>query len=162
LGVRRALEIGVFTGYSALAVALELPADGRLVACDRSEEWTAVARRHWREAGVEDRIDLRLGPAVETLDALIDNDDAAPFDFAFIDADKGAYPRYYEQCLHLVRAGGVIAIDNVFWGGSVADEARTDDVPVVLRELTTTIMADDRVDPCHLPLGDGVLLIRKR
>lgn len=161
LGVRRAIEVGVFTGYSALCVALELPEDGRLVACDVSEEWTAMGRRYWKEAGVDGRIDLRIAPASQTLAAMVEAGER-DFDFAFIDADKEGYPVYYERCLTLLRPGGVIAIDNVFWSGSVADPERTDTIPVLLRELTTKIMADERVDPCHLPIGDGVLLIRKR
>jgi len=161
LGVRRAIEVGVFTGYSALCVALELPEDGQLVACDVSEAWTAIAQRYWKEAGVSDRIDLRIAPASETLAALAEAGQG-DFDFAFIDADKEGYPDYYERCLSLLRPGGIIAIDNVFWSGSVADPERTDTVPVLLRELTTKIMADERVDPCHLPIGDGVLLVRKR
>jgi len=161
LGVRRALEVGVFTGYSALCVALELPEDGTLVACDVSEAWTSIGRRYWEEAGVAGRIDLRLGPASDTLAAMQDARDGG-YDFAFIDADKEGYPDYYERCLALLRPGGVIAIDNVFWSGSVADPERTDTVPALLRALTDRVMGDERVDPCHIPIGDGVLLIRKR
>lgn len=161
LGAKRALEVGVFTGYSALCVAQHLPPDGTLVACDVSDEWTSIAKPFWEEAGVADRIELRLGPAQETLQSLIDEGDGG-YDLAFIDADKSGYPTYYEQCLTLLRPGGAIAIDNVFWSGSVADPERQDEVPVLLRELTDRIFADDRVDACHVPIGDGVLLARKR
>ena len=161
LGAKRALEVGVFTGYSALCVAQHLPADGTLVACDVSKEWTSLAKPFWDEAGVSDRIDLRVGPAQDTLQAMIDGGDGG-YDLAFIDADKTSYPTYYEQCLALLRPGGAIAIDNVFWSGSVADPARDDEVPTILRQLTDRVFADERVDACHVPIGDGVLLARKR
>lgn len=161
MGARRYLEIGTFTGYSALAVALALPADGRVVACDVNREWTDIARRYWREAGVAERVELRLAPAVETLDALL-RDGAAPFDLAFIDADKKNYDSYYERALRLVRPGGVIAIDNVLWGGAVADPARDDDDTRAIDALNRKIHADSRVEISLLPIGDGLTLARRR
>jgi predicted O-methyltransferase YrrM len=161
-GARRALEIGTFTGYSALAVASALPADGLLVACDVSDEWTRVARRYWEEAGLSSRIDLRLGPAGDTLAALLDQGAASSFDFAFIDADKPAYDGYYEACLQLVRPGGVIAIDNVLWSGAVADPEAHDADTDALRALNVKIRDDARVEACLLTVGDGVMLARRR
>jgi predicted O-methyltransferase YrrM len=161
-GTRRALEVGTFTGYSALAVALALPEEGRLVTCDVSEEWTAVARRYWEEAGVAGRINLRLGPAAETLAGLLRDSGAGSFDFAFIDADKPAYDAYYEACLKLVRPGGLIVIDNVLWSGAVADPAAVDAETAALRALNEKVRADPRVDACLLTVGDGVMLARKR
>lgn len=158
LGVRRALEIGVFTGYSSLAVALALPPDGRLVACDISEEWTAIARRYWHEAGVADRIELRLAPALQTLDALIRDGQSASFDFAFIDADKAGYVDYYERALTLVRLGGLIAIDNTLWNGSVADPRRRDADTVAIRRFNRLVHGDERVLASLLPVGDGLTL----
>ncbi|MDX1434121.1 MAG: class I SAM-dependent methyltransferase, partial [Gammaproteobacteria bacterium] len=145
MGARRALEIGVFTGYSALCVALALPADGRLTACDVNEEWTAMARRYWAEAGVAEKIDLRIAPAVDTLDALVRDGRAGYFDFAFIDADKVSYPAYYERCLTLVRAGGLIAIDNTLWQGRVIDERDQSDDTVTIRALNAQLHEDPRV-----------------
>ncbi|HWG04539.1 MAG TPA: class I SAM-dependent methyltransferase [Beijerinckiaceae bacterium] len=162
IGARNALEIGVFRGYSALAVAAALPDDGTLVACDMSAEWTNAARPFWREAGVESRIDLRLAPALDTLDALIAEGKADAFDFAFIDADKSSYDAYYERCLILVRRGGVIAIDNVLWSGAVVDANDQDKDTVALRALNKKIRDDNRVDMCLLPIGDGVTLVRRR
>jgi predicted O-methyltransferase YrrM len=159
LGARRTIEVGTFTGYSALAVARMLPPDGQLVACDVSREWTTIARRFWKEAGVDERIDLRLGPAARTLAAMVQAGEQGRFDFAFIDADKGAYPRYYDLCLELVRGGGVIAIDNAFLDGGVLDG--TGAGPVV-RDLTRRIFDDDSVDASLVPIGDGLLLARKR
>jgi predicted O-methyltransferase YrrM len=161
LGVHRALEIGTFTGYSSLAVASALPADGRLVCCDVSAEWTAVAGRYWREAGVDARIDLHLGPAAETLETLLAAGNAGSFDFAFIDADKTGYDGYYEACLQLLRPGGVLALDNMLWGGAVADPAQNDPDTVALRALNAKVYADARVDASLLTVGDGVLLVRK-
>ncbi len=161
-GVKRALEIGTFTGISALAVATALPADGRLVCCDVSEEWTTVARRHWQEAGLAERIELRLGPAAETLSALLRDGGAGSFDFAFIDADKPGYDRYYELCLGLLRAGGLIALDNMLWSGAVADSSKHDADTDALRALNAKIAADPRVESCLLTVGDGVMLARKR
>jgi caffeoyl-CoA O-methyltransferase len=162
LGAKRTLEVGVFTGYSALAVAQALPADGRVVACDVSEEWTSVGRRYWEAAGVAAKIDLRLGPAAETLQGLLDDGQAGTFDFAFIDADKANYDRYYELALQLVRPGGLIAVDNVLWGGAVADPAEQDEDTRAIRVLNEKLHADARVDLSLLPLGDGLTLARKR
>lgn len=161
IDARRYLEIGVFTGYSALAVALAMPADGRLIACDKSDAWTSVARRYWREAGVADRIELRLGDARETLDDLIAGGARESFDFAFIDADKENYDAYYERVLTLLRPGGVVAIDNVLWSGKVADRTARDYETEALRALNAKIHADRRVTICLLPLGDGLTLARK-
>jgi len=162
MGARRCLEVGTFTGYSALSVALALPADGRLVCCDLSREWTDVARRYWDSAGVADRIELRIGPAIDTLDALLAEGDADSFDFAFIDADKPNYDGYYERALRLVRPGGVIAIDNVLWSGAVIDPE--DDTPDTraIRALNDKIAGDERVDAVLVPIGDGLTLARRR
>ncbi len=160
LGVRQALEIGTFTGYSALAVAQALPADGKLTCCDVSTEWTSVGQRYWREAGVADRIELRIAPALETLAAL--EADGQRFDLAFIDADKENYDGYYEACLRLVRPGGLILIDNVLWSGAIADPANNSASTVALKALNAKIRADDRVDFCLLPIGDGVTMVRPR
>ena len=162
LGARRALEIGVFTGYSALAVASALPADGKLIACDVSEEWTRVARPYWEEAGLSGKIDLRLGPALETLAALLRDGAAESFDFAFIDADKENNDAYYEACLRLVRPGGLIAVDNTLWGGRVADPTVTDAETEAIRALNRKMRDDARVEACLLTVGDGVMLARKR
>jgi len=162
IGARRAIEIGTFTGYSALAVASALPENGVLVACDVSEEWTAIGRRYWEEAGVAARIDLRLGPARDTLSNLLREHGPGSFDLAFIDADKTSYDAYYETCLGLLRAGGLIALDNTLWSGKVADPAANDDSTRALRALNAKIAADPRVDMCLLTIGDGVMLARKR
>jgi len=161
IGAKNAIEVGTFTGYSALAVASALPAGGRLVCCDVSEEWTAIARRYWAEAGVADRIELHLRPAQETLAELLQRNGAGMFDFAFIDADKTAYDVYYEACLALLRPGGLIAIDNVLWSGTVADPTDQRPDTVALRAITTKVRDDSRVDACLLSVGDGVLLARK-
>jgi predicted O-methyltransferase YrrM len=161
IGARNAIEIGTFTGYSALAVASALPAGGRLVCCDVSEEWTAIARRYWADAGVADRIDLHLRPARETLEELLRTKGAGSFDFAFIDADKTGYDAYYEACLGLLRPGGLIAIDNVLWSGTVADPADQKPDTTALRKLTLKIRDDRRVDACLVSVGDGVMLARK-
>lgn len=162
LGVRKALEVGTFTGYSALAVAQNLPPNGKLVACDVSEEWTSVARRYWHEAGLDDRIDLRLGPAVETLDGLVEDGEEGAFDFAFIDADKSNYDRYYERCLRLIRVGGLIAVDNVLWHGKTADPEVQDEDTLAIRALNLKIQSDERVSSTLVPIGDGLYLARKR
>lgn len=162
LGVRRALEVGVFTGYSSLCVADAMAADGRLIACDTSEEWTAVARRYWAEAGVADRIDLRLAPALQTMDELLQQGEAGRFDLVFIDADKTNYDGYYERALQLLRTGGVVVLDNVLWSGQVADEAVQDEDTRALRSLNKKIHGDDRVDLSMLPMADGITLARKR
>jgi predicted O-methyltransferase YrrM len=162
LGVRRALEVGTFTGYSALAVAEAMPPDGRLIACDVSAEWTAIGKRHWLAAGVAEKIDLRLGPAVATLDQLLSAGQAGSFDFAFIDADKSNYDNYYERALKLLRVGGLIGVDNTLWNGAVVDATRQDADTVAIRALNEKIHADARVDTVLLPIGDGLTLARKR
>ena len=162
IGARRTIEVGTFTGYSALVVAQALPDDGRLIACDVSEEWTAVGRPFWERAGVAGKIELRLKPAVETLDELVAAGQAGSFDFAFIDADKANYDAYYERCLTLLRRGGVIGIDNVLWGGRVADDRLQDDDTRAIRALNAKVNADDRVDATMLPIGDGLTLAVKR
>jgi len=162
IGARRAVEIGTFTGYSALCVAGALPPGGMLVACDVSDEWTAIARRYWVEAGVEDRIDLRLGPALGTLDALIAEGGAATYDLVFIDADKTNYAGYYERAPTLLRAGGLICVDNVLWGGSVIDPEKQSDDTKAIRAFNEKLHADERVDLSLVPIGDGLTLARKR
>jgi predicted O-methyltransferase YrrM len=157
MGARRCLEIGTYTGYSALAVALALPRDGSIVCCDVSEEWTAVGKPFWKKAGVEKKIDLRIGPALETLKTL-----NGPFDFVFIDADKPNYINYYERCLELLRPGGLIAVDNVLWSGEVANEKTQDKLTVALRKFNDHVHNDERVDLVMLSIGDGVTLALKR
>lgn len=161
-GARRCLEIGVLTGYSSIAVAQAMPADGRITACDISEEWTRTARAFWKQAGVDEKIDLLLGPAAESLHMLIERGESGSFDFAFIDADKTNYDVYYEACLKLLRPGGVIAIDNVLWGGSVIDPKDDSEDTRAIRELNTKILTDERVDISLVPIGDGVTLARKK
>jgi predicted O-methyltransferase YrrM len=162
LGARRVLEVGTFTGYSSTAMALALPHDGRIVCCDLSREWTDVARRYWTDAGIADRVDLRLGPAAETLEGLLASGEAGSFDLAFIDADKESYAAYYEAAVRLVRSGGVILIDNVLWSGRVADPAVDDADTVAIRDLNARITDDERVDVAMLPLADGLTLARVR
>ena len=161
IGARRALEIGTFTGYSSLCVAEAMGPQGRMICCDISEEFTSIARRYWREAGVADRIDLRLGPGTETLDKLLAAGEAGKFDFAFIDADKTNYDAYYERALKLVRSGGLIAIDNVLWGGDVANPQDKSDDTVAIRRLNDKLAKDDRVTLAMVSIGDGVTLARK-
>ena len=161
-GAKRCLEIGVFTGYSSLAVALALPEDGRIVACDVSEEWTAVARRYWAAAGMDHKIDLRLAPALQTLDALVADGQSGSFDFAFIDADKERYLEYYERVLRLLRPGGLVAVDNTLWSGRVADPEVADEDTVALRHFNECLHRDERVDLSLVPIGDGLTLARKR
>ena len=161
MGARRTLEIGVFRGYSALSVALALPDDGHLLACDVSDEYTRTARQYWDAAGVAHKIDLVLGPARDTLDARIAAGDAGTFDFAFVDADKPAYDDYYERCLVLVREGGVIAFDNVLWSGDVARPAQSEDT-AALQALNDKLHGDPRIDLTLLAIGDGLTLARKR
>ena len=161
LNARRTLEIGVFTGYSSLAVALALPPDGQVIACDVSEEWTSMARRYWEKAGVAGRIDLRLAPAVKTLDALLEAGEAGRFDFAFIDADKSRYGDYYERCLKLLRRGGLIVTDNTLWSGKVADANVQDEDTKALRAFNDALHRDGRVAVSLLPIGDGVTLALK-
>ena len=162
VAARRCLEVGVFTGYSSLAVALTLPEDGRIVACDVSEEWTAIARRYWAAAGVADRIDLRLAPAIDTLDALIAAGDAGTYDLAFIDADKTSYLAYYERALVLLRPGGLLMTDNTLWSGRVADPEVGDADTVALRHYNEHLHRDARIDLSLVPIGDGLTLARKR
>jgi caffeoyl-CoA O-methyltransferase len=162
VGARRCLEIGTFTGYSALVVALALPADGKIIACDVNPETTALGRRYWQDAGVADKIDLRLGPALATLDHLLADGEAGRFDFAFIDADKENYDGYYERTLRLLRPGGLVIIDNVLWGGAVADRRETDAETAALRALNEKLHRDERIDLSLLPLADGLTLARKR
>ncbi len=162
LGAKKTLEVGVFTGYSSLVVALALPEDGKVIACDKSEEYTEVARRYWQTAGVADKIDLRIAPATETLAQLIDAGETGTFDFAFIDADKSGYDQYYEQCLQLVRTGGLIVIDNVLWSGRVADPDTTDNRTKKIQALNQKIYDDARVDISLVPIADGLTLARKR
>jgi predicted O-methyltransferase YrrM len=162
IGARRCIELGTFTGYSSLAVALALPADGEIVCCDVSEEWTSVARRYWSEAGVADRVDLRLGPALETLDDLIAGGASGTFDFAFIDASKQEYPDYHERILRLLRQGGLAVYDNVFWDGDVLDESKTDPDTIGVRRLNDRLLADERVSISMIPVADGLTLVQKR
>jgi predicted O-methyltransferase YrrM len=162
IGAKKTLEIGTFTGYSTLVVALALPEDGKIVACDINGEWTKIAKRFWDLAGVGHKIDLRLAPALETLQALLDEGGAGTFDFAFIDADKVNYPHYYELSLKLLRPGGLMAIDNVLWSGDVADPEVQDVNTVVLRALNEKVLQDMRVTMSMVPIGDGVTLVRKR
>jgi predicted O-methyltransferase YrrM len=161
LGVRSALEVGTFTGYSALSIASALPAGGRLICCDVSEQWTATARRYWAEAGLTGRIDLRLGPAADTLATMLRDGAADSFDFAFIDADKENSDVYYEHCLRLIRPGGVIAVDNALWHGDVADPTVYDEETQAIRALNLKVRNDARVDACLLTVGDGILLARR-
>ena len=162
IGVTKALEIGTFTGYSALVVALAMPADGRLIACDVSEEWTAIGRRYWEEAGVADKIDLRLGPAAATLDELLAEGAEGSFDFVFIDADKTGYDDYYERSLRLLHPGGLIAIDNVLWNGNLYDLSIDDPDTVAIRVLNEKLHTDERVSISLVPIGEGLTLARKR
>jgi predicted O-methyltransferase YrrM len=159
---RRAIELGTFTGYSSLAIATAMPPDGVLVCCDLSDEWTSVARRYWAEAGVAERIDLRLGPALDTLDALLAGGGSGTFDFAFIDASKREYPDYHERIVQLLRPGGLAVYDNVLWGGSVLDDAQADPDTAGIRRLNERIGLDERVEVSMIPVGDGLTLARKR
>ena len=162
VGAKRCIEVGVFTGYSSLAVALALPEDGRILACDVSEQWTAIARRFWREAGVEHKIELKLQPAVRTLEELLAAGEAGRYDFAFVDADKPAYDSYYELLLKLLRPGGLMALDNTLWSGAVLDPNEREPNTVALRALNDKLHRDERIDVSLLPVGDGLTLARKR
>jgi predicted O-methyltransferase YrrM len=162
LRARRTLEVGVFTGYSSLATALALPEDGQIIACDVNREWTDIARRYWREAGVDRKIDLRLAPALQTLDQLIADGQAGSFDFAFIDADKSSYDAYYERALTLVRPAGLIAIDNVLWHGDPIDPAKQDPDTNAIRAINLKLQHDQRISMSMVPIGDGVTLAFKR
>jgi caffeoyl-CoA O-methyltransferase len=162
VGAKRCIEVGVFTGYSSLAVALALPEDGRILACDVSEQWTAIARRFWREAGVEHKIELKLQPAVRTLEESLAAGEAGRYDFAFVDADKPAYDSYYELLLRLLRPGGLMALDNTLWSGAVLDPNEREPNTVALRALNDKLHRDERIDLSLLPVGDGLTLARKR
>ncbi|KRB24514.1 class I SAM-dependent methyltransferase [Rhizobacter sp. Root16D2] len=162
IGARRAIEVGVFTGYSALTVALALPDDGRLLACDSSDDYTRVGRPFWQQAGVAHKIDLQIAPALQTLDARLAAGEAGQYDFAFIDADKRGYDGYVERCLQLLRPGGLIAIDNVLWGGEVARPTAAGTDTAALQALNDKLHRDERVDVSMLPIGDGLTLARKR
>jgi predicted O-methyltransferase YrrM len=161
-GARRCLELGTFTGYSALAVALVLPPGGRVVCCDMSREWTDVGRRFWAEAGVDDRIEVRIGPALDSLDAMINEGASDSVDFAFVDAAKEEYPAYYERLMRLVRRGGLMLFDNVFWGGDVVNPEVDDSDVRGIRELNERLAADERVTVAMVPLADGLTLVRRR
>ncbi len=161
-GARRCVEVGTFTGYSSLTVALALPPDGSLVCCDISREWTDIARRYWQRAGVADKIELRLGPALDSLDAMLTEGQAGTFDFAFLDADKDRYPEYSDRLLALLRSGGLLAIDNVFWGGDVADPAVDDASVRAIRSMNQALAEDPRVTLAMVPIADGLTLARKR
>ncbi len=161
MGAKKTLEVGVFTGYSSLSVALALPTDGKLIACDISDEYTSIARRYWQAAGVTDKIDLHLAPALETLDRLLE-DQAETFDFAFIDADKGNYENYYDRVFQLIRLGGLIAIDNVLWSGRVADPNDHDKITQTIRAFNQKLAKDDRVVLTLLPIADGLTLALKK
>jgi len=162
IGAERTLEIGTFTGYSALAVALALPPHGRVTACEVSEEYAAVARRWWAEGGVADRIEIRVAPAIRTLDRLIEDGLAGRFDFAFIDADKQGYLEYWERCLRLVHRGGLIAVDNVLWDGRVVDPDEVEESTRAIRAFNARVRDDERVDLSLVPIGDGLTLARVR
>lgn len=162
LGASRCIEVGVFTGYSSLSVALALPDDGHIIACDVSEEFTAVARRYWHEAGVEKRITLHIAPALETLDAMLKRGEQGRYDFAFIDADKSNYLNYYERIIRLLRPGGVVAVDNVLWSGAVIDKKDKSEDTVAIRKFNEALHADQRIELSLLPIGDGLTLARKR
>ena len=162
INAKRVIEIGTFTGYSALVMANALPDDGQIIACDTSEEWTTIANNYWQQAGIAPKIDLRLAPALETLNTLASEGQAESFDAAFIDADKQNMLNYYEYCLQLIRPGGLIMIDNVLWGGSVADSDKNDDDTNAIRATNQFVFQDDRVDISLVPIGDGLTLARKR
>ena len=163
IGAKKCLEVGVFTGYSSLVVALNLPDDGRLIACDVSDEFTSIATKYWQQAGVNDKIDLHIAPAIETLDRLLADGEAGTFDFAFIDADKNNYAAYYDRCFQLVRQGGLILVDNVLWYGKVADPAMSEDKRTqAIKHLNQQIYHDDRVQISLIPIGDGLTIARKK
>lgn len=161
MGARQCIEVGTFTGYSALCIAEALPDDAELICCDISEEWTSIGVEHWEKAGVANRIDLRIAPALETLDSLIETR-SGEFDMVFLDADKSNYPRYYERALELLRPGGIVLVDNVLWSGDVIDSSNDDEETRGIRELNEIIKDDNRVDISMLPVGDGLTLARKR
>lgn len=162
MGARKTLEAGVFTGYSAAAVALALPDDGTVVACDISDKWSGLAREYWELAGVADKIDLRIAPAIQTMDALVDAGESGTFDFIFLDAEKTEYAAYYERALALLRPGGLVAIDNVLWNGSVADDTVIDTDTVAIRAFNEMVRHDDRVALSMVPIADGLTLAQKK
>jgi caffeoyl-CoA O-methyltransferase len=162
IGAQNTIEVGVYTGYSALAVAIALPGNGQILACDISEEYTSVARRYWQQAGVSEKINLQLAPAIETLKGAIDSGKGSSFDFAFIDADKESYSEYFELCLTLLRPGGLIAVDNVLWDGAVVDKQKQDVDTCAIRAFNQQLSSDDRVDISMIPIADGLTLARKR
>ena len=162
MGVKNVLELGTFTGYSSLAMALALPDDGKVATCDINDEWTGIAKEYWREAGVIDKISLHLGPAIETLNGFLSEGRQESFDFAFIDADKSGYVEYYEKCLQLIRPGGLIAIDNVFMLGKVVDDQENSLGIRTIRQLNEKIKQDDRITYCIIAIGDGVTLVNKK
>jgi predicted O-methyltransferase YrrM len=161
MGAKKCLEVGVYTGYSSLSVALVLPPEGRLIACDVSEEWTSIARRYWAEAGVADKIQLKLAPAADTLTKLLGAGEAGSFDFAFIDADKSGYAGYFEMALQLIRPGGLIAVDNTLWDGKVADENVRDNDTMAIRAFNIKLAQDARIFLSMVPIGDGLTLAQK-
>lgn len=162
IGAKNTIEVGVYTGYSALAVAMALPDNGQIIACDISEEYTNIARHYWLEAGVSQKIDLRLAPAMETLGSLINEGRSSTFDFAFIDADKESYAGYFELCFDLLRPGGLIAIDNVLWDGAVIDHHKQDVDTCAIRTFNQQLLSDNRVDISLVPIADGLTLARKK
>lgn len=162
MGAKKILEIGVFTGYSSTVMALALPDDGKIIACDVSEEFTNIARNYWQQAKVAEKIELHLAPALETLDKLINQDESNTFDFVFIDADKSNYKNYYEKSLQLLRQGGLIVVDNVLWAGRVADSAVQDKQTKVIRDFNQKLAQDNRIDLSLVPIGDGLTLARKK
>ncbi len=162
LGAKRCIEVGVFTGYSSLCVARALPPDGQIIACDVSEQWTAVARRYWAECGLDKKIDLRLAPALETLDALLAAGELGAFDFAFIDADKANYSGYYDRLMRLIRPSGLIVVDNVLWYGRVIDSRENDIDTIAIRAFNAKLRADPRIEVAMLPIGDGLTLAFKK
>jgi|SRR5579871_1170304 len=162
IGAKRTIEVGVFTGYSALWTASALPEDGKIVACDVSEEWTSIARRYWKQAGVEHKIELRLGPAIQTLDLLLREGGRGSFDFAYIDADKENYAKYYERIFELLRPRGLILVDNVLWSGRVIDDSAQDKDTRALRAFNLSVSQDDRVWLTLLPFGDGLTMLSKK
>lgn len=162
INAKQVIEIGTYTGYSALVMAMALPDDGKIIACDISKEWTDIGQPYWQQANVQNKIDLRLAPALDTLHSLLDDNQNNQYDFAFIDADKVNLNNYYELCLELIRPGGLIAIDNVLWGGSVIDESNQSEDTIAIRRLNKSLLNDDRVDLSLVPIGDGLTLARKK
>lgn len=162
VNTKKAIEIGTFTGFTALKIAQALPTGGKLICCDISEEWANIGKPYWKESGVADRIDLRIAPANATIEKLLSSGETGTFDFAFIDADKSGYDAYYEACLKLLRPGGLVALDNMLWSGRVADPLNNDDSTVAIRKLNEKISQDSRVEACLMTVGDGVMLARKK